>query len=128
MQLQALYPALACGLLLRSRTLQLCCITPVSSLCYVIRAPSVRGIHFLRCRVKGILKCRGPENIGRVAVEGLGAAAWHLGMPAPEQSRQLLLAVTNISTMIRKAQCSAVITIPAGDHLVKQSCTCSKTP
>ena len=37
-------------------------------------------------------------------------------MPAPEQARQLLLAVTRLSTMIRKAQCSAMITIPAGDQ------------
>lgn len=54
--------------------------------------------------------------MGRVAIEGLGAAAWHLGMPAPEHARQLLLAVTNISTMMRKARCSAMMTIPAGDH------------
>ena len=60
-------------------------------------------------------RCRGPGNIGRVAVEGLGAAAWHLGMPAPEQARHLLLAVTRISNMVRRAQCSAMITIPAGE-------------
>ena len=59
--------------------------------------------------------CRGPRNIGRVAIEGFGAAAWHLGMPAPEQSRHLMLAVTKISTMVKAAQCSAMITLPAGE-------------
>ena len=63
--------------------------------------------------------CRGPRNIGRVAIEGFGAAAWHLGMPAPEQSRQLLLAVTKISTMVKAAQCSAMITVPVGKFPAK---------
>ena len=36
-------------------------------------------------------------------------------MPAPEQARNLLLAVTEIRAMIKKAQCSAMITIAAGD-------------
>lgn len=46
----------------------------------------------------------------------LGAAAWHLGVPAPEQSRQLLLAVTKIKAIIRAAQCAAVVSISVGKY------------
>ena len=59
-------------------------------------------------------KSRGASNIGRLAIEGLGTAAWHLGVPAPEQSRLLLLASTRIQALLKAAQCSAMITIPAG--------------
>ena len=51
-----------------------------------------------------------------MAIEALGAAAWHLGIPAPEQSRQLLLALTKIKAIIKAAQCAAVVSIPAGDY------------
>ncbi len=49
-------------------------------------------------------------------MEALGAAAWHLGLPAPEQSRQLLLAVNKVKALIKAAQCAAVISVPVGKH------------
>ena len=58
--------------------------------------------------------CRGPASIGRLAIEGLGTAAWRLGVPAPEQSRLLLLASTKIRALLKAALCSAMITVPAG--------------
>ena len=58
--------------------------------------------------------CRGPASVGRLAIEGLGTAAWRLGVPAPEQSRLLLLASTKIRALLKAAQCSAMITVPAG--------------
>jgi hypothetical protein len=46
----------------------------------------------------------------------LGAAAWHLGVSAPEQGRQLLLALTKIKAIIRSAQCAAVVSISVGKY------------
>ena len=69
--------------------------------------------------------CRGPASIGRLAIEGLGTAAWRLGVPAPEQSRLLLLASTKIRALLKAAQCSAMITVPAGaasSHPHRQMC------
>ena len=74
-----------------------------------------------KCKVAGdaagemtAATCRGPASIGRLAIEGLGTAAWRLGVPAPEQSRLLLLASTKIRALLKAAQCSAMITVPAG--------------
>ncbi|CAK0742405.1 hypothetical protein CVIRNUC_001394 [Coccomyxa viridis] len=58
---------------------------------------------------------QGPASIGRLAIEGLGTAAWRLGVPAPEQSRLLLLASTKIRALLKAALCSAMITVPAGE-------------
>ena len=76
-------------------------------------------------------KCRGPANIGRLAVEDLGTAAWHLGVPAPEQSRLLLLASTKIRALMKGAHCSAMITIPAGaapSHPHQHMCCSAANP
>ena len=57
---------------------------------------------------------RGPETIGRLAVEGLGSTSWQLGAEAQAAADATLRAVLQIKALVRAAKCAACISVPAG--------------
>ncbi|BDA42805.1 Elongator complex protein 4 [Coccomyxa sp. Obi] len=57
---------------------------------------------------------RGPESIGRVAIEGLGCTSWQLGMDSQHAMDDVLRTVLQIKALVRAAKCAACISIPAG--------------
>ncbi|KAK9909878.1 hypothetical protein WJX75_008871 [Coccomyxa subellipsoidea] len=57
---------------------------------------------------------RGPETIGRLAIEGLGCTSWRLGLEAQAATDATLQAVLQIKALVRAAKCAACISVPAG--------------
>lgn len=61
---------------------------------------------------------RGPESIGRLAIEGLACPSWQLGMDLQHAMDDALRAVLQIKALVRAAKCAACISIPAGAVLL----------
>ena len=64
---------------------------------------------------------RGPESVGRIAVEGLGGSSWRLGTEQPEASAAAVRAVLQIRRLVQSSRCTAVISVPAGEPLMHHS-------
>ncbi len=62
-----------------------------------------------------VLGSRGPDSIGRVAIQGLGSPSWQLdGLSEQDADRAVLQATLRIKALVRSARCAAVVTMPAG--------------
>ena len=57
---------------------------------------------------------RGPESVGRLAVEGLGASSWRLGEPEPAATAAIVRAVMHLKRLVQSSRCAAVVSVPAG--------------
>lgn len=61
---------------------------------------------------------RGPDAIGRVAIQGLGSPSWQLGSTDEAAAeKQILQSMLHIKALVRAAKCAAYVTIPAGANL-----------
>lgn len=55
---------------------------------------------------------RGPESVGRLAIEGLGGAAWRLGQAEPGAA--VLRALLQLKRALGSSRCAAIVSVPAG--------------
>jgi hypothetical protein len=65
----------------------------------------------------GCLGCRGPETIGRLAVQALGSPSWQLDCNAAAADRDILRCMLHLKALMRAAKCAACVTVPAGKLL-----------